>query len=171
MADSKAGPKDGLVPSQDGLRFWRVSQVRILYADTDKMGVVYHGTYLRYMEHGRVELIRQAGMAYSALEREGFWLPVTELAVHYALPARYDDLLSIHVAIAQLSPARLHFAYRLTVEPGDRADGSAGGSEPEIVLLAQTRHCCLRASDRRPCRIPESVYGLLQSWYMDSAAS
>ncbi|HLT36417.1 MAG TPA: thioesterase family protein, partial [Enhygromyxa sp.] len=58
------------------VRLRRTAQIRVIYADTDRMGVVYHATYLRFLEHARVEFIRGLGFAYADMERMGFGLPV-----------------------------------------------------------------------------------------------
>jgi acyl-CoA thioester hydrolase len=136
-----------------------VARVRVLYADTDRMGVVYHGTYLRILEHGRVELLRAAGLVYAELEDDGYVLPVTDVAASYVAPARYDDVVSIRVGVALLTATRVHFAYRLTVEPGARR----GLVRPIEILLAQTRHCCLRLDTSRPTRLPDRVHHALAS--------
>lgn len=139
----------------------RTAQVRIIYADTDRMGVVYHATYLRFLEHARVEFIRSLGFAYADMERMGFGLPVIDLAVTYLIAAEYDDLVSVHVGLAKLTPARVHFAYQLTVEPGDRH--GFGGPDPLILLRAETHHGCMDLHDRRATRLPDPVYDLLQA--------
>lgn len=89
------------------------TQIRVRYADTDKMGFVYNGTYLSYFEVGRTELMRSFGMPYIELEREGFFLPLIESYVKYISPAQYDDLLSVQaVLIANYSP-RIRFDYTI----------------------------------------------------------
>jgi acyl-CoA thioester hydrolase len=146
------------------------AQVRVIYADTDKMGVVYHATYLRFLEHARVEFIRSLGFAYADMEGLGFGLPVIDLAVTYLQPAEYDDLLSVYVGLAKLTPARVNFVYELRLEPGDRrgffdrATSSPGlhGPEPLVLLRAQTFHGCMDMHDRRATRLPDPVYVLLE---------
>ena len=138
----------------------RTAQIRVIYADTDKMGVVYHATYLRFLEHARVEFIRSLGFAYADMERLGFGLPVIDLAVTYLLPAEYDDLVSVHVGLAKLTPARVNFVYELRIEPGDRRDFT--GPEPLVLLRAQTFHGCMDMHDRRATRLPDPVYELLE---------
>lgn len=141
------------------------ARVRVIYADTDLMGVVYHGTYLRYLEHARVEFMRELGFAYADLERTGVGLPVIDLALTYLQPARYDDILTVEVGVAKLGFARLHFAYRLTVQPGDR-HGFAG-PEPLELLLAQTFHGCLDMHERRATRMPEAVHDIISRYLED----
>lgn len=133
-------------------------RIRVIYGDTDRMGVVYHGTYLRYLEHARVEFIRALGFAYADMERLGYGLPVTDLAITYLAPARYDDLVSVHVALIKLTAARVYFGYRLTVEPGDRHEHEG----PAIELVrAETRHGCISLADGGAARLPDVVFDSL----------
>ncbi|MEZ4427437.1 MAG: thioesterase family protein [Nannocystaceae bacterium] len=144
-------------PAIDPPGMRRAARVRVIYGDTDKMGVVYHGTYLRYLEHGRVEHMRALGLRYVALEARGFGLPVIDIAVSYYAPARYDDLVSVRVAVAEVTWARLRFVYHLCVEPGDRA-----GLDARVdVLRAESVHCCTELASGRPTRLPEEVLDLL----------
>ena len=149
-----------LVPAEE-LPYRRAAQIRVIYADTDRMGVVYHGTYLRYLEHARVEFIRSLGFAYAEMERGGHGLPVIDLALTYLAPATYDDRVSVYVAMSKLTLARIHFRYRVTVEPGDRHDFS--GPEPLELLRAETRHGCMNLADHRPTRFPDEVFELLDA--------
>ncbi|MCA9720013.1 MAG: acyl-CoA thioesterase [Myxococcales bacterium] len=130
------------------------ARARVIYGDTDRMGVVYHGTYLRFLEQGRVELMRGLGVRYVDIEARGFGFPVTDVAVSYFSPARYDDVLSIHVAVTEMRWARLSFAYHLTVEPGDRD----GVRERVSVLRGETRHCCTALATGQPTRFPGDVH-------------
>jgi acyl-CoA thioester hydrolase len=152
-------------PPEISLR--RAAQVRVIYADTDLMGVVYHGTYLRYLEHARVEFIRSLGFAYADLERMGVGLPVIDLAVTYLNSARYDDIVSVDVGLAKLTLARVHFVYRATVQPGDRHEFD--GPEPLELLRAQTFHGCLDMHERRATRMPDPVYDVLARYLEDPA--
>jgi acyl-CoA thioester hydrolase len=133
-----------------------VARSRVLYADTDKMGIVYHATYLRYLELGRVELLRAGGLSYARMEADGFGLPVTDLAVDYRAPARYDDTMSIHVALSQVTKVRARFDYRITAQRSLQPDAPAVD-----VLRAQTNHCCVRSLDGRATRFPDAVWQLL----------
>lgn len=149
-----------LVPPVD-IERTPVTKVRVIYGDTDKMGVVYHANYLRYMEHGRVEFIRQSGLSYAQMEGGGHGLPAIEVAADYRAAAVYDDLVTVEVGLAHLTPARVHFSYRLVVNVGDRE----GLEAPLEVLRAESRHCCLEMATGRPTRIPAEVYELMQSCY------
>ncbi|HZD41108.1 MAG TPA: thioesterase family protein, partial [Terriglobales bacterium] len=72
---------------------------RVLYGDTDKMGVVYYGNYLRWFEKGRGEFLRQLGIPYLSVEQRGIHFPVIEVACRYFRSARYDDLITIETQL------------------------------------------------------------------------
>jgi len=97
----------------------KVAKVRVLFADTDAMGIVYYANYLKWFETGRVELMRKLGMAYRELTGIGVHLPVTEASVRYLAPARYDDFLDIHSEVRGFRRASITFGYR--IERGDGA--------------------------------------------------
>ncbi len=89
-------------------------KVRVRYAETDQMGVVYHANYLVWFEVGRVELIRSLGLDYKSMEREeGVHIAVVEVNVRYKSPARYDEELTIRTQIAGIRGSVVRFAYTL----------------------------------------------------------
>ncbi len=79
-----------------------ITQVRVRYAETDQMNVVYYGNYAQYFEVGRVESIRQLGYTYKDMESEGVMMPVIELSIKYLRPATYDDLITIKTQIREM---------------------------------------------------------------------
>ncbi len=90
------------------------TEVRVRYAETDQMGIVYYANYLVWFEIGRVELLRSLGLAYSQLETEHECiLPVIEASCRYRSPARYDDEILIETRPALLRGSVLKFAYRI----------------------------------------------------------
>jgi acyl-CoA thioester hydrolase len=89
------------------------SEVRVIYADTDAMGVAYHGNFIKWFEIGRTEYLRQIGYPYARLEKEGIWLPVTEVACKYKRPALYDDLLRIASWADELGGACIAMGYEI----------------------------------------------------------
>ncbi|MDR2355225.1 MAG: acyl-CoA thioesterase [Clostridiales Family XIII bacterium] len=89
------------------------SETRVIYADTDAMGVAYHGNYIKWFEIGRTEYLRQIGFPYAGLERDGIWLPVTELSCKYKRPAFYDDLLCIVTRVENLGGASIVMGYEI----------------------------------------------------------
>ncbi len=93
---------------------WGDARVRVRYAETDQMGVVYHANYLVWFEIGRVELIRHMGLDYSRLEQEeGCLIAVAEATARYKAPARYDDELLVQTRLAGVRGSVLRFAYRI----------------------------------------------------------
>ena len=122
-----------------------VSRVRVRYADTDQMGVVYHANYFIWFEVGRTDLLRSAGWTYREMEAEGLSLPVIEAHCDYRQPARYDDELDVRTTGELMSPVRVAFSYEV-VRP---ADG-------ELLATGRTVHATLDRTGR-PSRLPERV--------------
>ena len=89
------------------------SRVRVRYAETDKMGVVYYAHYFVWFEVGRTDLLRHSGWSYRDMESDGFVLPVVEAHCEYRRSALYDDDLEIRTAGALLSPVRVRFDYQV----------------------------------------------------------
>jgi acyl-CoA thioester hydrolase len=121
------------------------SRVRVRYAETDKMGIVYYGHYFVWFEVGRTDLLRESGWSYREMEVEGFALPVIEAHCAYREPARYDDDLEVRTTGALLSPVRVQFSYEV-VRIADAATLATG----------TTVHATLDR-DGRPCRLPDRV--------------
>src|SRR5258708_39984018 len=90
------------------------TKIRVRYADTDQMKMVYYAKYFEYFEQGRSDLLRSIGMPYAELERMGFYLPVVEAHAQYRRPARYDDLLSVRVSVHEIPQARIRLAHLVT---------------------------------------------------------
>jgi acyl-CoA thioester hydrolase len=125
------------------------STVRVRYAETDKMGVVYYAHYFVWFEIGRTEWLRETGWTYRAMEAEGLALPVIESHCEYTLGARYDDELEIRTRARLVSPVRLAFDYHVV----RRTDEAA-------IASGYTVHVTIDAAGR-PTRLPARVRGLL----------
>src|SRR5277367_3437125 len=89
------------------------ARVRVRYAETDQMGVVYHSNYLIWFEVGRVEFIRQMGLNYKQMEEECCGIAVVDVRVRYRAPARYDDELVIETRLLAARGAVVRFGYRV----------------------------------------------------------
>jgi acyl-CoA thioester hydrolase len=87
--------------------------VRVRYAETDQMGVVYHGNYAQYFEMGRVEWLRNLGVSYKWMEENGVMLPVVSLEMNYKKPARYDDLLRVKTILKSQISVKIEFDYEI----------------------------------------------------------
>ena len=95
------------------------TQVRVRYAETDQMNIVYYGNYAQYFEVGRVESIRQLGYTYKDMEEQGVIMPVVELHIKYLRPATYDDLLTVKTQILELTTThRIEFFQEVYNEKG-----------------------------------------------------
>lgn len=94
--------------------------IRVIYADTDAMGVVYHTNYIRWFEIGRTELMRDMGVVYAELEKQGYHLPVTELYCHYNSPARYDQVVRVETRISFMRRASIRFEYEVWDQPREK---------------------------------------------------
>ena len=124
---------------------------RVIYGDTDQMGVVYYGNYLRFFEAGRNEYLRAGGARYRDVEREyGILLPVVEANVRYRHPARYDDLVRVETRISELKRASLRFEYRVLRDEDDK-----------LLAEGHTVHACIDRN-HKPVKFPEALLDLLR---------
>jgi acyl-CoA thioester hydrolase len=126
----------------------RRTRVRVRYAETDCMGVVYYANYLVWFEVGRTDWFRDIGKSYREMEIGGVQLPVIEAHCEYRRPAKYDDDLEIRTRATLLSPVRIRFDYEIV-----RGDD-------ETLVTGYTVHAALDAQGR-PCRLPDHVRALL----------
>jgi acyl-CoA thioester hydrolase len=126
------------------------ARVRVRYAETDKMGVVYYSNYLVWFEIGRCEWLRATGGSYRQLERDGTILPVLEAHCEYRRPVRYDDEVEIRTRATLLSPARVRFDYEIV--PTGTEEPSARG---------YTEHCGVDP-EGRPRRLPPALRSLFE---------
>ena len=85
--------------------------LRVNYSETDQMGVVYHANYLIWFDRARTELMRETGLAYKELERQGVYLALSEVKIRYRAPARYDDLVQVKCWVRDLGSRRVTFGY------------------------------------------------------------
>jgi len=113
---------------------------RVLYADTDQMGIVYNVNYLVWFEAARTELLREAGLPYAEMERRGYYLPAVETGARFLESARYDDLAEITAVVGELRPASLRIDYEI------HRDG-------ELLVTGFTRHAVTNR-DGEPLRPP-----------------
>jgi acyl-CoA thioester hydrolase len=111
------------------------TRIRVRYAETDQMGIVYYANYLVWFEIGRVELLRSLGLAYSQLEKDHQCiLPVVEATCRYKSPARYDDRVVIETRPSLLRGSVIKFAYRILREPAE------AGQERKLLAEGETVH-------------------------------
>ncbi|HVA58648.1 MAG: thioesterase family protein [Gemmatimonadaceae bacterium] len=129
----------------------QVSELRVRYAETDQMGVVYHANYLVWCEIGRTDFIRHFGVSYAELERRGVSLAVSEATVRYHGSARYDERIRIETRLAEVRSRAISFDYQIA-----NADTGARLVSARISLVSLDRA-------GRPSALPPEFRAHLQS--------
>ena len=99
------------------------AQIRVRYAETDRMGLLHHANYLVYFEQARTELLRGQGLTYKDMEDEGFFLVITNVEVKFKSPARYDDVLTIKTTVSRTTPVRIEHTYLVSCDGRAVAEG------------------------------------------------
>ena len=121
-------------------------EVRVRYAETDQMGVVYHANYLVWCEIGRTELIRQlSGVSYAQLEAEGVALAVSDLSIRYHGAARYDNVVRVRTTLAEARSRSVTFEYLIT-----NAETGARLASARTVLISIN-------AEGRPIMMPDTL--------------
>lgn len=128
-------------------------ELRVRYAETDQMGVVYHAHYLVWCEVGRTELIRRLGVSYAEMERDGVVLAVSDATLRFHASARYDDLIAVEAWLEELRSRQITFGYEIR-----RIDGEA----PQRLVTARTTLTALDPSGR-PRKLPPPVVSLFSN--------
>lgn len=100
-------------------------QIRVRYAETDRMGFLHHANFLVYFEQARTELLRDAGATYKDLEDQGYLLVLTRIEVKYRRPARYDDLLTIRTTVEKVTFVRIDHRYEVLLNGEVLAEGGS----------------------------------------------
>jgi len=128
-----------------------IATYRVIYGDTDQMGVVYYANYLRWFEKGRSDWLRQIGVPYAAIEEQGFHFPVTEVGCRYINPARYDDFVQIQTEATELGRASLSFVYRISRE-----------EDQALLATGSTKHACINHAGK-VTRIPAMLFSAVKA--------
>lgn len=126
------------------------SDLRVRYAETDQMGVVYHANYLVWCEIGRTDYIRALGRSYADMERDGVALAVSDASLRFVGSARYDDPIAVFTRLTELRSRGMAFAYRI-----------AHAETGRTLVTATTSLVALDAAGR-PTRLPEAVQRVLR---------
>jgi acyl-CoA thioester hydrolase len=125
-----------------------VTRLRVRYAETDRMGVVYYANYFVWFEVGRTDWLRETGWSYRAMEADGVALPVIEAHCDYRQPSRYDDELEVRTQATLLSPIRVRFDYEVV-------------REGTVLTTGHTVHAAIDVNGK-PCRLPGRVVDMLR---------
>ncbi|MGV8090778.1 MAG: acyl-CoA thioesterase [Mangrovibacterium sp.] len=129
------------------------TKIRVYYEDTDQMGVVYYGKYLRYYEIGRTEMIRNFGLSYKDIEDSGILLPVRSVKINYIKPAHYDDLLTIRTIVDQIPKVKFLIKAEIYNQHNELLN------EGEVVLVF------FNGKTNRPCMAPEMFINVIQKYF------
>jgi acyl-CoA thioester hydrolase len=125
------------VRDQAGGLVWHRSSYRILFADTDRTGAVYHANYFRFFELGRATLLRDGGFPFREVESAGYGYPIFQLGLEFFRPTEYDDPIWVHTRIREVHRVRFDFEYIIT------------HAESNVVLCRGfTRHCATNRKGR-----------------------
>ena len=111
--------------------------LRVIYGDTDMMGVVYYANYLRYFEAARTEVLREQDLSYVDFEKSGYAMPVAEANVRYHASATYDDLLHVETRIDKIGGSSIVLSYRI-IRDSDNVE----------LCTGMTRHACVDDSGK-----------------------
>lgn len=126
-------------------------KVRVRYADTDTMRVVYYANYLVWFESGRIELLRSRGVVYKDIEEMGIFIPVVEAKVNYKSPARFDDELLVRTRLGEMGTTSVTFENEIYRLPG-----------MELLCKGHTVHVVV-GRDGKPMPIPEALRSKLSA--------
>jgi acyl-CoA thioester hydrolase len=129
-----------------------LTKIRVLFADTDAMGVVYHTNYIKWFEHGRNEFMRQIGVPYTELAKLGLNLPLIKVNCDYLKFATYDQLLTIETEFAYIRKATVRFNSRIWDE-----------NKETLIAEGYTIHACTN-NEGRIRRIPQLLLGLIDKY-------
>jgi acyl-CoA thioester hydrolase len=130
--------------------------IRVRYAETDRMGYVYYGNYATYYEVGRVEALRKLGMSYKEMEDQGIMLPVLSFNIKYFKPAYYDDLLTIKTSITEMPNTRIKFEYECYNEKN------------ELLNKGDTTLVFINASSNKPCMAPDWFLEKIKPFFINT---
>lgn len=128
-------------------------QIRVRYAETDKMGYVYHGNYATYMEVGRVEMLRNLGIVYKDLEDEGILMPLLDFKLKFIRPAKYDDLLTVKTKIEKKPSTRVLFIYEIY------------NQDNTLLTIGETTLVFISEKTHKPILPPESFTNLVEEYF------
>jgi acyl-CoA thioester hydrolase len=125
--------------------------VRVRYAETDAMGVVHHASYIVWLELGRTEALRAAGVPYSSIEARGFFVVLSELRVRYLASARYDDTVIVRATLAEVRSRQVVFEYQIRLEESEKP-----------LIEARSEHIVVDRTTGRPARLPDDLLQVLR---------
>ena len=124
---------------------------RVKYYETDKMQYVRHSNYAKYFETARIEWLREVGVSYDEMEKNGVMLPVVNLNTNFKRPARYDDLLTIKTDIKQVPDVKIIFTYKVYNQDHD------------LLTIGESTLVFVDMKKNKPVRCPESILKIIMA--------
>ncbi len=121
----------------------QLTEIEVRYAETDKMGIVYHANYLVWLEIARTQFLETLGFPYVEFEKQGFISPVLNCELNYGKPCTYGDTVQVFTRVTKLTPVRTEYSYRLFVK-GDDIEND----KPRFT--AKTQHCLIEGDTFKP---------------------
>mgnify|MGYP003797697067 CR=1 FL=1 len=118
---------------------------RVLYADTDQMGITYYANYFRWFEAARTEYFRALGFPYTECEKKGIYLPVAEAHADYKAPSTYDDDVVVRTSVSKIGNSTLRFEYQVT-----------NAKTSKLLVTGHTVHVFVNKT-MKPCRVPQEI--------------
>ncbi len=131
------------------------TEIRVRYADTDQMHFVYNGKYFEYFEVGRTEMLREHGLPYDIIEKQGYQLPVIETGAKYISPALYDDLLIIETIVKVNPIFRIHIEYKILRKNSN-----------ELLAEGFTEHVFINLMTKKVVRPPKFFSDAMKPFYL-----
>jgi len=128
----------------------------VRYYETDKMGIVHHSNFLRYLEIARLEWLNKLGLDYIEIEKNGIILPVVDVSISYKQPARYGDTLRVQVSLKDRPKVTINFDYKVINQFN------------KLICIAQTKICFLNEKTRKATRCPENILNNFIIWNVNS---
>lgn len=127
--------------------------IRVRYGDTDKMGVVYYGSYPLYYEAGRTELLRETGISYKEMEKQGIILPVVSLNIQYIAPVYYDELITVFTSIPRMPGVKIFFEYEIY------------NSSNQLANKGNTTLAFIDQDKNKPVKAPDYFLNILETYF------
>jgi acyl-CoA thioester hydrolase len=131
-------------------------KIRVRYGETDKMGYVYYGFYSLYYEEARTETMRQLGLTYRELEKDGIMMPVSKMNVKYIRPAMYDEVITVRTIIREQPTSRITFEYEIYNEARD------------LINIGTTELAFIHQSNLKPLRAPRELTDKLTQYLKEN---
>jgi acyl-CoA thioester hydrolase len=130
------------------------TEVRVRYADTDQMRFAYNGKYFEYFEVGRTEMMREVGLPYDVIEKNGFFMPVIETKIHFFSPAFYDEVLVIETRVENLPTSKVHIDHIIKARERD-----------VVICEGYVELAFLDVKTNRPTRAPKIFIDAVKKYY------